>query len=178
MSGHSKWSKVKHQKAVTDVVRGKLFTKASQAITIAVREGGGITDPDGNFKLRLAIKKARAINMPRENIDRAIDRAVGEDSGRVETIVYEGFGPGGAAFIIEAITDNRQRTVSGIRNVLETVGGTLGTAGFLFERTGDGFRPKAPFPVSDADRAKLEELVTKLEDLDDIGRVFTNHARS
>ena len=130
MSGHSKWSKVKHQKAATDSVKATLFTKASHAIAIAVREGAGVTDPDGNFRLRLAIENARAVNMPKENIYLAIARAAaGSGSEGVAQVIYEGFAPGGVSLIIEAATDNRQRTVSSIRNVLEISGGHLGTPG-------------------------------------------------
>ncbi len=174
MSGHSKWSKVKHQKAVSDVVKGKLFTKAAAAITIAVREGGGVSDVTSNFKLRLAIEKARAVNMPKENIDRAIVRAAGLGNGGIETIVYEGFGPGGVAILIDAVTDNRQRTAAAVRNVLEMASGKLGPAGYLFERMDVGFRPTATIPISDADKAKLDILIEKLEVLDDVHRVFTN----
>lgn len=174
MSGHSKWSKVKHQKEVTDAAKGKLFTKAAQAIAIAVREGGGVTDPAGNFKLRLAIEKARAVNMPKENIDRAIARAAGAGSGGLETVVYEGFGPGGSALLIETATDNRQRTVSAIRNALESAGGSLGVVRYLFDATPGGFRPKALQPLSDDDAGKLRALLAKLEDLDDVQGVFTN----
>lgn len=174
MSGHSKWSKVKHQKAVSDIVRARLFTKAAAAITIAVREGGGIADPASNFKLRLAIEKARGVNMPKENIGRAIARAAGLESGGIETIVYEGFGLGGVAILIDAVTDNRQRTAAAVRNVLETAGGKLGPAGYLFERTDVGFRPTAIISISDADKAKLDILIEKLEELDDVHRVFTN----
>ncbi|MDP1722733.1 MAG: YebC/PmpR family DNA-binding transcriptional regulator [Candidatus Gottesmanbacteria bacterium] len=139
MSGHSKWSKVKHQKAVTDTVKARFFTKASHAITIAVREGGGVTDPIGNFKLRLAIENARAVNMPKENIDRAIERAGGLGGRGIETILYEGFGPKGVAILIEAVTDNRQRTVSVIRNILEKHEGHLGPPGsvhYIFDSVG------------------------------------------
>ncbi len=166
MSGHSKWSKVKHQKAVTDVVKGKLFTKAAAAITIAVRDGGGV---------REAIEKARAVNMPKENIDRAIARAAGLGMGGIETIVYEGFGPGGAAILIDAVTDNRQRTVAAVRNVLETAGGKLVPAGYLFKMTDEGFRPTSTIPISDADKSRLDILIEKLEELDDVHRVFTNY---
>lgn len=139
MSGHSKWSKVKHQKAVTDTVKARQFTKASHAITIAVREGGGVADPNGNFKLRLAIEQARAVNMPKDTIDRAIERAGGPGNGGIETILYEGFGPKGVAMLIESVTDNRQRTVSVVRNALETLGGNLGPPGsvlYLFDIVG------------------------------------------
>lgn len=173
MSGHSKWSKVKHQKAVTDVTKGKFFTKAAHAIAIAVQEGGGTTDPAMNFKLRLAIEKARSVNMPKENIERAIAKGKGDGGANIETIVYEGFGPGGIGLLIEASTDNRQRTAAAIRNILESSGGKLGPAGYLFERTDEGFRPTATIPITDADKAKLDILVEKLEEIGDVQRVFT-----
>ena len=117
MSGHSKWSKVKHQKATTDVVKAKAFTKASRAITIAIREGSGIADPDRNFKLRLAIEQARAVNMPKENIDRAVAKAKGDSDLQMESLMYEAYGPEGVAVIITAATENRQRTVSAVKNI-------------------------------------------------------------
>ena len=139
MSGHSKWSKVKHQKATTDVVKSFAFTKASRGITVAVREGGGVTDPEMNFHLRLAVEKARAVNMPKDNIERAIERATGEGLAAIEQHVYEGYGHGGVAIMIEAATDNKQRTVSQVKNTLERAGGTLaspGAVGYLFTRVG------------------------------------------
>lgn len=140
MSGHSKWSKVKHQKEVTDAVKGKIFTKLANAITVAVRHGGG-TNQETNVRLRFAIEKARASNMPKEKIERAIDRGSGDDNGVVmEEVVYEGFGPGGAGLIIEAVTDKRQRTVTLIKNVLERSGGTLAASGavaYLFDILGE-----------------------------------------
>lgn len=176
MSGHSKWSKVKHQKAVTDSVKAKLFTKASRAITIAVREGGGIQDPDGNFKLRLAVENARMVNMPKENIDRAIARAAAGGTGMgIETILYEGFGPGGVGILIETATDNRQRTVSAVRSVLEAHGGSLGSTGsaaYLFE----GGYPTFTLTLSRPDTEILDALIEKLEELDDVQRVCTNNA--
>ena len=130
MSGHSKWSKVKHQKEATDAVKGKVFTKFATAIIIAVRGGGGSTDPEANFKLRLAIEKARSYNVPKENIERAIARGKGAASGEgLSEVVYEAFGPGGVGIIIEAATDNKQRTVSELKNILERSGGSLGTTG-------------------------------------------------
>lgn len=140
MSGHSKWSKVKHQKEVTDKMRGKIFTKMANAIIIAVREGGGITDSNSNFKLRLAIEKAKSVNMPKENIARAIDRA--GRSGEEETIneiLYEAFGPYGVGLLIKTATANKQRTVSDIKNILEQSGGVLATSGavsHLFNQIG------------------------------------------
>ncbi len=129
MSGHSKWSKVKHQKEATDAAKGKIFTKFTNAITVAVREGGS-PDPNFNFKLRLVIDKARSLNMPKENIERAIERALkaGEE-GALQEVVYEAFGPVGVGIIIEAATDNKQRTVSDLKNILERGGGVLAASG-------------------------------------------------
>lgn len=146
MSGHSKWSKVKHQKAVNDVVKSSQFTKASRAITVAVTEGGGLTDPDMNFRLRLAIDKAREVNMPKDKIERAIERAKGVGGETYERILFEGYGPFGVALLIESMTDNRNRTVSAVKNVLERAGGSMASPGavsFLFKKTGLIHFPKA-----------------------------------
>lgn len=131
MSGHSKWSTIKRQKGAADVKRGKEFTKLGNAITIAAREGGGSGDPASNFKLRLAIDQARSANMPKDNIQRAIDRGLGKGSGggQLETVVYEGYGPGKVAVIVEAVTDNRNRTSSQIKGVVEKNGGTFASQG-------------------------------------------------
>lgn len=139
MSGHSKWSKVKHQKAGTDAAKGTAFTKASRAITVAVKEGGNNTDPDSNFRLRLAIDKAKSVNMPKDTILRAIERAGGEESASLESVLYEAIGPKGTAFLIEAATDNRQRTVSEIKIILDRHGGHLASPGavaYLFHHVG------------------------------------------
>jgi len=112
MSGHSKWSTIKRQKGANDVKRGLAFTKLSSAITMAVKQGGNITDPNGNFRLRLAIDAARTLNMPKDTIDRAIERGSGKNATEMFDVVYEGFGPGGFSVIVEAITDNKQRTNS------------------------------------------------------------------
>lgn len=141
MSGHSKWAQIKRQKGYEDVKRGAQFTKLGSAITIAVREGGGISDPESNFKLRLAIERARGANMPKENIERAIKKGGGGGEGAsLFEVVYEGFVPGGVAVIIEAVTDNKQRTVAEVKNTLEKNGGTLGAQGsvaYLFVRNGE-----------------------------------------
>lgn len=139
MSGHSKWSKVKHQKEVTDAVKSSSFTRASRAITVAVREGGGITDPSKNFRLRLAVDKARSINMPKETIERAIAKAAGADIGQLTEATYGAFGPGQVAFLIESLTDNPNRTVSAVKNILEHNGGRMvdrGAVSHLFEQKG------------------------------------------
>lgn len=138
MSGHSKWSTIKRQKGVNDAKRGQAFTRLSNAITLAARSGGS-SDPSFNFKLRLAIDAARAANMPKDNIDRAIARATGKLAGEMEEAVYEGFGPGGVSIIVETATDNNQRTVSEVKSTFDKNGGTLGVPGavaYQFEQKG------------------------------------------
>jgi YebC/PmpR family DNA-binding regulatory protein len=128
MSGHSKWSTIKRQKGANDAKRGALFTKVAREISVAARQGGG--DPDANYRLRLAIDKARSVNMPAENIKRTIDKAVGGGEGeQYEEIVYEGYGPGGVAILVEAATDNRNRTAAEVRSVFSKAGGQLAGSG-------------------------------------------------
>ncbi len=128
MSGHSKWATIKRDKAKTDAARGKLFSKIAREITIAAKIGGG--DPSGNPRLRLAIEKARSANMPKDNIQRAIDKGVGGgDSSNIEEIVYEGYGPAGVAILVEVMTDNKNRTLGEIQNIFSKNGGNMGKAG-------------------------------------------------
>jgi YebC/PmpR family DNA-binding regulatory protein len=138
MSGHSKWSSIKHQKAANDAKKGQQFTKMAREITIAAREGGG--NPEGNYRLRLAIEKARNVNMPQDNIQRAIKRGTGELGGAVlEELRFEGYGPHGVAIIVDTLTDNRNRTSGDIRNIFSRAGGNLGTTGsvgWMFTRQG------------------------------------------
>src|SRR5919109_678283 len=139
VSGHSKWSSIKHKKGAADAKRGKLFSKLSRAIIVAAKEGGG--DPGGNLALQNAIEKARSYSMPKENIDRAIAKGSGADAdaSSFETVMYEGYGPAGVAGIVEALTDNRNRTASDVRHLFAKNDGNLGTAGavsWLFERRG------------------------------------------
>ena len=129
MSGHSKWSQIKRQKEKTDIKKGLTFTKLTNAIIIAVRQGGGIADPNQNFRLRLAIDSARASNMPKENIERAIQRAAKKEGGDIEEVIYEGFAPGGISVIVEAATDNSQRTTAQIKNLFNKAGGSFGQPG-------------------------------------------------
>lgn len=139
MSGHSKWSKIKHQKESTDAVKGKTFTKLASAIIIAVKEGGD-SDPNSNFRLRLAIEKAREANVPKENIERAIEKGGGSaGEAGYEKVVYEAYGPSKVGIIIEAATDNHQRTTSDIKNILDKHGGRLaaqGSVSYLFTYLG------------------------------------------
>ncbi len=138
MSGHSKWAGIKHKKAIVDAKRGQAFTRASREILIAAKEGGGSVD--GNFRLRLAVQKAREINMPTDKIQNAIKRGTGELAGeKLEEIRYEGYGPAGVAVMVDAFTDNRNRTSASIRHRLSKFGGNLGesnSVGWMFERKG------------------------------------------
>jgi len=138
VSGHSKWAGIKHKKAVVDAKRGQAFTRASREITIAAKEGGG--NPEGNFRLRLAVQKAREINMPADRIKGAIQRGTGELAGdRLEEIRYEGYGPAGVAIMVDALTDNRNRTSAQVRHLFSKGGGNLGetnSVGWMFERKG------------------------------------------
>ena len=139
MSGHSKWSTIKHKKGAADAKRGQLFTKLSKAIIVAAKEGG--PDPGANLSLQNAIEKAKSYSMPKDTIERAIARGAGTDADAAayETIVYEGYGPEGVAVLVEALTDNRNRTASEVRHVFSKHGGNLGTTGavaWLFERRG------------------------------------------
>jgi YebC/PmpR family DNA-binding regulatory protein len=129
MSGHSKWSTIKRKKGAADAKRGAIFTRISKEIALAAREGGG--DPDTNFSLRLAVDKAKAANMPKDNIERAIKRGTGEDKDGVafEEVMYEGYAPHGVALMIETVTDNRNRAVADIRHVLTRYGGSMGETG-------------------------------------------------
>ena len=129
MSGHSKWASIKHKKAIVDSRKGKLFTKLARAITVAAREGGG--DVEGNPSLALAVQKARDASMPKDNIERAIAKGTGEDKDAeaFEAIVYEGYGPGGVAMLVEATTDNRNRTGSEVRHMFTKHGGNLAEPG-------------------------------------------------
>jgi YebC/PmpR family DNA-binding regulatory protein len=140
MSGHSKWSSIKHKKAASDAKKGKAFTKLSRAIQVAAREGGG--DPAGNAALALAIQKARDASMPKDNIERAIAKGTGADADAAafETVVYEGYGPGGVAILVDALTDNRNRTSSEVRHLFTKFGGNLGEPGsvaWTFEKKGE-----------------------------------------
>ena len=155
MSGHSKWSTIKHQKGVADVKRGAMFTKLSRDIALAVREGGG-GDPDMNFRLRLAVEKAKNSNMPQDNILRAIKRASGGGEGAedLEEITYEGYGPGGGAILLQALTPNRNRTAADVRSTFTKCGGNLGESGCVAWN----FESKGLITLEMADDEKGEEM--------------------
>ncbi len=138
MSGHSKWAGIKHKKAIVDAKRAQIFTKVAREITVAARDGGD--DPTGNFRLRLAIQKAREVNMPADNIERAIQRGSGsKDSAAFEEVRYEGYGPHAVAVMVDVLTDNRRRTVASLRNIFTRAGGALGesnSVGWMFTHRG------------------------------------------
>jgi YebC/PmpR family DNA-binding regulatory protein len=158
VAGHSKWAQIKRKKAVVDARRGKVFTKFIREITVAAREGGG--DPSFNPRLRLAVDTAKAANMPNENIDRAIKRGTGElDGAAFQEAVYEGYGPGGVAILIEALTDNLNRTVADVRFALEKHGGNLGQSGSVawqFDRKGQIYLDSSRYDEDSALMAALE----------------------
>jgi len=173
MSGHSKWATTKHKKAVVDAKRGKLFAKLIKNIEVAARTGGG--DPDGNPTLYDAVQKARKSSVPTENIDRAVKRGSGADAGGAEyqTIMYEGYGPGGVALLVECLTDNRNRAASEVRTAMTRNGGTMadpGSVSFLFSRKGVVIVPKqAGVSEDDVLAAVLE---AGAEEVNDLGESF------
>jgi YebC/PmpR family DNA-binding regulatory protein len=163
MSGHSKWSTIKRQKGVTDARRGAVFTKVAREISVAARQGGG--DPDANYRLRLAIEKARSVNMPADNIKRSIEKAVGGGEGeQYEEIVYEGYGPGGVAVLVEAATDNRNRTAAEVRSIFVKAGGQLAGSGAVAWQ----FEPRGLITVAteDPDGVALAAIDAGAEDVD------------
>lgn len=175
MSGHSKWATIKRQKGTADIKRGQLFTKLAKAIAIAVKGGGGITDPSLNFKLRLAVDRARSFNMPKDSIERSIVKASTEPD-TLNEVVYEGFAPGGVALIIEGVTDNKNRTVSEIKSLLEKNGGRLGSPGavsYLFNQKGMITIKKDDKTIDEVLNVGLESGAEDVEDEDEVAIVYT-----
>ena len=176
MSGHSKWHSIKHKKGATDAKRGKLFTKFIKEITVAARTGGG--DPDANARLRKAILDAKAGNMPNDTIDRAVRRGTGAEEGvTYDEITYEGYGPGGVAMLIEAMTDNRNRTVAEIRHIFSKNGGNLGesgSVGWLFEKKGYIVVDKAAKPEEELFDIAIEAGADDLRDDEDNFEIITS----
>ena len=176
MSGHSHWATTKRDKAVKDAKKGKAFTRVSRALLIAAREGGG--DADSNPALRLAIDKAKEVNMPKDNIERAINKGLGvsKDGQRFEDVVYEGYGPSGVGFLVKAFTDNKNRTVSEIRSIFSRYGGSMGSAGstaYIFGS--DPLNPGFKVDISDEETAqKLSDLFDGLDEQDDVSEVYAN----
>lgn len=177
MSGHSKWATIKRQKGANDAKRGVLFTKLSKAISIAVQQGGGIGDPAQNFKLRLAVDAARAGNMPKENIERAIERAAGKNGEAMEEVVYEGFAPGGVGVIVEAATDNKNRTTSEVSNIFNKNGGNMGQPGsvsYQFKHMGQLVVEKNGKSLDDLFMIAADAGAEDVEDADTEAFIYTN----
>jgi YebC/PmpR family DNA-binding regulatory protein len=176
MSGHSKWAQIKRDKAVNDSKRSKIFSKVAKAITAAAKQGGG--DPDGNPTLRLALEKARDARMPKDVIERAIAKGSGGAAGSSDfyEVIYEGFGPGGEAFYVKGLTDNKNRTVAEIRGIFSRYGGSLGGVGstsYIF--AADPENPVFSVEVNDTAALKrLSDLLDELEDHDDIQDIYFN----
>ena len=177
MSGHNKWSQIKHRKGITDAKKSKIFSKLVRFISVEAKLAKGDTNAPG---LRASIEKARKVNMPNDVIERAIKKA-SEPSSQMDSIMYEAYGPGGVGIIIETLTDSRNRTVQDIKHILTKNGFALGAVGsvvwsFNKEKTDEGmiWKPNMLTPVSDADLELLDKLVDELEELDDIQDIYTN----
>jgi YebC/PmpR family DNA-binding regulatory protein len=176
MSGHSKWANIKRDKAVNDSKKSKEFSKLTKIITVAAKHGGG--DPDANPTLRMALEKAREARMPKENIEKAINKGtgMGSDAADFHEVVYEGYGPNGEAFYIKAITDNKNRTVAEIRNIFGKYGGSLGGAGstaYIF--TPDPETPNFEIEIADdGHKETMMKLLDELDEHDDVQEVYFN----
>ncbi|MCA9357225.1 YebC/PmpR family DNA-binding transcriptional regulator [Candidatus Nomurabacteria bacterium] len=173
MSGHNKWSKIKHKKGATDAQRSKIFSKHSALITMEVKKAGGSVDSAG---VLAAVDRAKRDSMPKENIERALAKGSGNDGSSLEEVLYEGYGPGGVALLIAAVTDNTNRTTPEIRHIFSRSGlelGTPGSAAWAFTKTADGYTPNTPMELDDATGEKLAEFIEKLEDQDDVVNVYT-----
>lgn len=176
MSGHNKWSKIKHKKASTDATKSKVFSKHSNLITIESKKVDGDTNSPG---LRAAIEKAKADNMPSDNIERAVKKGTGTDAGTLEEVLYEAYGPGGVGIIITGLTDNNNRTAAEIKHILSTYNIELagsGAALWNFEKSGSDWSPKTTLPLNPPDAETLLKIKDSLDDLDDVLEIYTNTA--
>lgn len=173
MSGHNKWSKIKHKKAASDAQKSKLFSKHAALIAMESRKAGGNLASPG---LAAAIERAKKDSMPKDNIDRAVTKGAGTGGAALEEVTYEGYGPGGVAMLIQAVTDNNNRTAPEIRHIFSKAGlelGTPGSAAWAFTKTTDGFVPTTPMELDDATGEKLAEFIEALEEQDDVTNVYT-----
>jgi len=175
MSGHSKWSQIKHQKGMADAKKSQVFSKLARVISVAARKG---EKPESNAELRTAIEKAKAVNMPSENIERAIKKGGGKGEGEhLESARYEAYGPGGSAIIIEAITDSKNRTFAELKHLFSLHNAKLGEPGsvlWAFENKNGKFEPKTTLELSETDVQLLDRLLEALDDHDDVQEVYTN----
>lgn len=178
MAGHNKWSKIKHQKAIEDARKGRIFSKLSRKITVAARQGGG--DPDMNPALGMLLDKAREANMPKDNIERAIKKGTGELKGAesLEEVVYEAYAPFGVALVIKAVTDNKNRTVAELRVLLERGGGSLGTSGSALYVFDKNMHPGFEVPLEKEEYNKVDALLQSLDAHDDVVDLYANYTKA
>lgn len=172
MSGHSKWSKVKNRKAVTDAKKNKIYSKMAKVISVEVKKANGDIK---SATVQAAVKKAREYNVPNENIERALKK--NDNMAQMESIMYETYGPGGVALMIEALTDNRNKAASEIKHILVENGCALaapGSASWAFTKTAEGYMPNTMTPISEEDGLKLDKLIEELEDNDEVQEIYTN----
>lgn len=175
MSGHSKWSQIKHQKGAEDAKKSQIFSKLARVISVAARKG---ENPDMNSELRTAIDKAKSVNMPLDNIERAVKKGSGKgEEAQLESARYEAYGPGGSAIIIEAITDSKNRTFAELKHLLSLHGAKLGEPGsvlWAFENKNGKFKPKITINLSETGAQLLDKLLEALDDHDDVQEIYTN----
>lgn len=173
MSGHNKWSKIKHKKAATDAQKSKIFSKHAALIAMEVRKAGGDVNSSGVLAV---VERAKKDSMPKENIDRALAKGAGAGGASLEEVIFEAFGPGGVGLIITAVTDNNNRTAPEIKHIFTKAGYQLGTPGsamWAFTKTSDGYVPNNPLEISEEDGEKLATLLEALEEQDDVQEIFT-----
>lgn len=173
MSGHSKWSQIRHKKGVSDQKKGRLFSKLAKKISMAARTGA---DPASNYKLQSVIDEARSFNMPKENIERAVKRAGDKDAASLETVIIQAMGPSGVAIVVEAITDNKNRTINEIKHILiehETKMVPENSLNWMFDKN---WEPNAPIETAPEVQQRLDKLFEALDDHDDVENVYTNLA--
>lgn len=173
MSGHNKWSKIKHKKGATDAQRSKLFSKHSSLITMEVKKCGGDM---GATSVLACVERAKKDSMPKDNIERALQKGTGAGSASIEEVMYEGFGPGGVALLIEAVTDNNNRTAPEIRHIFSKAGlelGAPGSAVWAFTKDAEGYAPNMPIELDDTTGEKLADLIEKLEEQEDVVNVYS-----
>ena len=176
MSGHNKWSKIKHKKAATDAAKSKIFGKMARLITVESKKAGGdVTSPG----LAAAIARAKTVSMPKDNIDRAVAKGSSADAVALDSVVYETYGPSGVAVIIDALTDNRNRTAAEVKHILSKNGyelATPGSASWAFTSTHEGYEPNTTVELSEEDEEKLGSLLEQLDEQDDVQEIYTNAA--
>ncbi len=175
MSGHNKWSKIKHKKAASDAQKSKIFGKMARLIAVESKKAEGNTESPG---LKTAIEKAKSVNMPLSNIERAVAKGISADSGQMESVIYEAYGPGGAALVIQGLTDNRNKAASEIKHILSKNGlalAEMGAASWAFTKQEDGsYEAQTTISLSDEDLKKLEMVLEELEENDEVQDVYTN----